>query len=162
MESHEFEKNRVYLTPEEYFHFGDLKFLEGVVSSMMKSGFIGRRTTYGSLIDSFSRKTGLEGFAMLYGHGGYRDGVWFIGDEKRTPVQNWIDSLDGERAVIALRICNPNNTEIKSKRSIVLHWNSAASLREVFQGGYVRIYVPGDGYLDGNYRGIKRALERLA
>jgi len=161
MKTREFGKNVAYLTPDEYDLLDNPSFLRANMRVMMDRAFT-RRPTYKSLIKAFSKKSGLSGFAMLYGHGGVRKGNWHIGDRGRPYVQNWINSIDGERAVIALRICNPEDMEITSKRSIILHTTRSLTALDIYRKGPVRIYVPDEEYLDGDYTRIRKTLERLS
>lgn len=98
---------------------------------------------------------------LLIAHGNSKSEVWRYRDgEKRIPVQEWVDSHDGNYPVLILPICNKKNSEISSKSSVVIHSNAALDYYGVYRGPItftlirfprqnpMRIYVPSQGYIE--------------
>lgn len=105
---------------------------------------------YRELIDLNARRHQLTGMAMLLAHGSAIDGnyVYFAG-ENYFRLQNWINRRDGSYAVIILGSCNPEHTEISSKKSAILVPNDVYSHADAKTGDVqIELFILGLGYVD--------------
>ena len=122
-----------------------------------------RRKLFRELMMAHSIANNLRGYALVHAHGGDTDGIWTTHDEsKRYAVQEIIDKFDGNVSTILLKCCNPGGLEITSKKSIIIHPNSAlSSLDLMLRRKKLRLYYPGRGYLENNYRALRRTIDEL-
>jgi hypothetical protein len=79
----------------------------------------------------------------------------FADGRRRHIVQNWIDGIDGQALAILLRCCNPDGYKIHSENSIVIHPRDSVNIIDLIRGNHLRIYVPGEGYIEDNYYRLK-------
>ncbi|MES3005970.1 MAG: hypothetical protein V4664_03425 [Patescibacteria group bacterium] len=91
--------------------------------------------------------------------------LYFDSRNKQTKrVQNWIDRYDGKYAVLIIGACNHQHYSITSRRSIVVHASKSWSPLELMRvrGALTRVYVPGKGYVEEDYRLLKCILATLS
>jgi hypothetical protein len=123
-----------------------------------------RRQRFRRAIKANGKRWNLEKDAVLISHGkaaGRKKAkVWKYYDKtrsKRESVQDWIDSVDGKYRVLFLHVCNGGDLEIKSERSIVIHARRNFSLGDLLHNTVrMRIYVPEMGYVENNYRELRK------
>ena len=115
-----------------------------------EENFIGKNDDYKNIIKENSKKTGLERIAILTAHGDSIRNNWFyFNEDAGSPIQHWIDEVDGKYNVLILDVCNPKNSQISSENSIVIHPNGGVSNRLLMQDlVQLELYLPGIGYLD--------------
>jgi hypothetical protein len=125
-----------------------------------------KKNTYRSLLDTYGKANDLEGYIILKAHGiRYEDSCppeWLFKDgDTKIAMQGWIDQLDGSALAILLYSCNTGGYELASRKSILIHPLDPVSVKEVVRGGHMRIFVPGEGYLENDYPQIRQVLKRL-
>jgi len=124
-----------------------------------------KRRLYRELIDVWGTLYGLEGCAVLDAHGDTRDtpdDQWFYYENNIpiNPVQTWVNELDGSYCALMIVACNPDNIEVYSERSLVFYldrvliWPLLVGNR-----GAVRVYVPGEGFLEKEYKKLKKVID---
>lgn len=124
-----------------------------------------RRRLYRELLYMYGRSSGLQDYAILDAHGESDGRGWIFLDRKASyPVQGWVDKMDGSSLALLLYCCNHGRSTVFSEKSVILHSSGDIRFKEKKRGGYskvgkTRIYVPGDGYLDG-YRSLRNAIEK--
>lgn len=127
-----------------------------------------RRPTFRRLRALFEEATGLSGTAVLSAHGGRNRTMrkkkdWTSRDgERRCYVQSWIDRMDGQAASLMVLACNGYNNDVHAEDSLVFH--PGASFKDItLRNGSVpiRLFVPGEGYVEDSYTKIYRAFDRL-
>lgn len=151
-----------------YFGTGDfgkvdeyigIDFLEKHAKVIRKS--FTKKKTFRRLLEAYGQSNELEGYIVLESHGAAKDGEWYFIDGKmHYNVQNWIDKMDGKVLALVLCCCNPENKEVRSHKSIVIHLNDSVNIIGACKGKNTKIYVPGKGYLDDYYH-IKKAIKEL-
>ncbi len=113
-----------------------------------------RRKMWRQVIKRYGQRNHLRiNPVILASHGVEHEGKWYIrkGKSSLQKVQDWIDTHDGEAACLFLFSCNPSNSEIRSRTSFIVHFNSTASAQQLFRGGRLRLYHPLYGYIENNY-----------
>jgi hypothetical protein len=123
-----------------------------------------KRPMVKELIDVWSQVKGLNGYAILEAHGNVIGGTWIFGDGQRTmPVQEWINVQDGHYAALMLVACNPDNKgTVTSQHSLILHPDRVLNFPDLVNlRGAMRIFVPGEGYMEKDYRRIRSKIDRL-
>lgn len=123
-----------------------------------------RRKMFRELLKVWPVATGLEGYAILDAHGGHIDGQWVYheGDRILGTIQSWIDSLDGSLAALMILACNPQKDTVTSQSSLVFHSNSAEMLPIMaLHSEVISLYVPGVGYVEKDYKKLRRIINRL-
>lgn len=108
------------------------------------------RAGYRSYINEWEAKTDIRGIAIIETHGDFRNGEWVLLDGQRNfTAQEWINQNDGKYSALVIHACNPVNSEIFAKKSLVLHANRNFSLwsGETFAAPLVRLFVPNKGYV---------------
>ncbi len=130
--------------------------------------FLSRRLVR-ELAEAHSRKNRLEGIMLLRGHGvresdHYR--YWDSWELKSSRlVQEWIDENDGSANLLIISACNPGNYSLSSGKSIVVHPDRNISYLDLLKrdrNKCIRIFVPGIGYVENNYRLLKRTITSLS
>jgi hypothetical protein len=125
-----------------------------------------KRRLVRELIDAWEMATGLSGRVILEAHGNQIGGQWIYdgGDNIFRSVQGWIDEWDGKVAALMILTCNPNKTEISAQHSLVLHQRRLVDSfpAEVLTQGLMRVYVPRMGYIERDYRMLRRTIDSLA
>ena len=116
-----------------------------------------RSKTFREVLSAHHKETGLCGYLLLFAHGEVNgNGNWFFHDgERRLLMQNWIDRNDGNCLAMLLSCCNSRDYEVSSKKSIIIH---PACDIELMRPSNLRIFVPGEGYLD-KYRQRREYIE---
>ena len=113
------------------------------------------------LVDLNAKKNNLEKIAALYIHGDSVDKEWhYVNGNKTSPIQKWINEMDGKYKLIILSTCNPGRHEIYSKKSCIFATNENYNKSKLEMGEVqMELYVPEIGYID-NYI-IDSELERI-
>ena len=114
------------------------------------------------LINLYAEKNNLERIAVLDAHGTSINGKWYYSNGKEDhSVQRWIGQKDGKYKLLILNICNPEQDEISSKKSIILAPNESHDFRKDFEKGDVQaeLFFPGKGYVS-SYE-IESEIEKL-
>ena len=114
------------------------------------------------LIYLWAKKLGQEKVLILEAHANAEHGEWIFEDNKSIySMQKWIDFMDGSFAAIMLMACNPSNTAVTSKSSILIHLFEARSLPIALNPGSMRLFIPGFGYVDRDYKKLRRIINKL-
>ena len=163
MKVYYFGKNRWYESQDYHEDEDDpIDWIKVHVDAMIKD--FTKRKLFRELLDLYSYKHGLEGYFLLKAHANInsRNKEWYFSDGKRWHrIQNWINRLDGQGLALILISCNPKNNKIHSEKSIVIHANKSINIVDVARNRGMRIYVPGEGYLEDNHYRLKKAIEKL-
>ncbi len=151
--------NKLYIS-EDYWgingYKGDL--LDRTFNSLY---IMGMKRSFGNLIGAYGAFRQTDGIYALFAHGNNYRNNWIYWDgTKNFPVQDWVDSVDGRSAAIFLFCCNPLNNTVASHESIVVHSTKAARHFNYLIGANLRLYFPGEGYLDDTTR-IKQLTAQL-
>ncbi len=114
------------------------------------------------LLNAFGSFHGLEGGVILDAPGKDLDNQWVYLFEGglRVIQEHFIDKRDGDATVILLNVVNPENRDIESRRSIVIHPSDKYDLNVPYRGPGLRVYVPGEGYVEGGK--MRKLVERLS
>ncbi len=86
---------------------------------------------------------------------------WYNDGRADRLIQNWINKYDGKAVALVIMACNPNNLEITSKKSLVLHPSRNVRFTDLWRAGAIRMFVPGFGYVDRDYRLLYKAIREL-
>ncbi len=134
---------------KEEFNYDYEMDLEIIVSNIVKVFIENQDSKQNELIELYAKKNNLERIAVLNAHGGSIDNKWhYFNGEDAHSVQRWIGQKDGKYKLLILHVCNPEQDNINSKKSIILAPNE--SYREIdFGKGNVQaeIFLPGKGYV---------------
>ncbi len=116
-----------------------------------------KRSSFRKILEVWGQVNELEGYVLLHAHGTAKNGKWVFTDGGRGyDIQKWIDQMDGKALAILLQCCNPENCEIHSERSIIIHPKDRMNYIGLIRGGHLRIYVPGEGYLESNHYRMRK------
>jgi len=160
MRTYEFGKNQFYESAQHHHDWYPREGLERHVSAVI-GDFIKRRL-FRELLELYGNQNDLEGYILLNAHGVRKSKKWMFADgKKRHSVQKWIDKRDGSCLAMLLCCCNPRNYEIHSEKSVVIHPKDAIGIVKLVRGGHLRMYVPGEGYLEDNHYRLRKAIEKL-
>ncbi len=132
-----------------------------VACDRTEENFINKNPDYIKIIKENSKKTGLENIAILTAHGDNIRNNWFyFNEDAGSPIQHWINEVDGKYNALILDVCNPKNSSITSEKSVVIHPNGGVSNRLLMQDRVqMELYLPGIGYLDSYL--FEEQLEKL-
>lgn len=126
-----------------------------------------RRAIVRELLQVWSERYNLNGFVIVEAHGTAKP--WRV-NISRTPVtvQKIVNRLDGSKTAIMFFACNPRHEQISSRTSIVMHYNQSFRSVEAFSSldwnkhhMTAKVYVPGEGYVESDYRRLRRIINRL-
>lgn len=120
------------------------------VSNKILNNFLEISPEYGSLVSTYAKKNGLERIAILFAQGKKIKNTWYyFNGEKGSPVQEWIDKLDGKYKVLILSSCNPGKDDINSQKSPILMLNNEYS-PHLFKDNFIdtRLFIPKIGYFN--------------
>ncbi len=121
-----------------------------------------KRVMVRELLEVWQNRTGLNGAVILEAHGGFQDEQWvyYENDQPARTIQEWVDEMDGTTAALMITSCNPMGSEVASQQSLVMHAGRLAGSfpAMVHTPGLIRLYVPNQGYLEGNYKRIRRII----
>jgi hypothetical protein len=68
--------------------------------------------------------------------------------------------MDGRYNLLILDVCNPKNSSIKSKKSLVMHPNGSISNRLLMQElVQLELFIPNSGYFDSYF--LEEELKKL-
>ncbi|MBI4058278.1 hypothetical protein HY408_00755 [Candidatus Gottesmanbacteria bacterium] len=123
-----------------------------------------KRKLFREMLDVWQSAIGVTGYAILAAHGDF-DGQWvyYENDFRMGTVQEWVDKMDGSVAALMVTCCNPEECEIVSRKSLVLHpGRLARSFPEmVHTPGLIRLFVPPIGYVENDYKRLRRIINQL-
>lgn len=159
MRVYTFRQNQYYESSDlfnEGYPLGDLeKHVDAIIRCFTK------RRLFRELLEAHSQRNNLRGYILLHAHGLRKSKEWVFADGKRRNiVQNWIDSMDGHALAVLLRCCNPEDYKIHSEKSIVIHPRDSVNIIDLIRGNHLRIYVPGEGYIEDNYCRLRKSSEQ--
>ncbi|MFA5933174.1 MAG: hypothetical protein WCV81_02815 [Microgenomates group bacterium] len=155
--------NLVYVSEDRFTEMYDPKSLgwNNFINFLMMLG-LKRNRGFTDLIDAYSLYHQNKNGIMLHAHANHEQGEWVLGDGGETiKIQDWIESVDGKAASILLCCCNPRNDCVSAKESIVIHPNAEVRGINFILGTNLRLYVPGEGYLESNKDRIKSLTKEL-
>ncbi|KKW12623.1 MAG: hypothetical protein UY50_C0005G0019 [Parcubacteria group bacterium GW2011_GWA2_49_9] len=118
------------------------------------------------LLNVHARRSGLKRIIFLRAHGSNRSTTkycYFHGRKVKS-VQDWIDAHDGLANALVVGACNCHNLDITAQHSIIIHPNCSWCLQEFMRvkgGGYIRVFVPGVGYVEKNYHLFNKVIDGL-
>ena len=136
--------------------------LEETAGDVMRTvGYLLRRRLFRELTESNS--SSFEGSILLRAHGARRKGSWVYSDGgRRNSVQRLIEKFDGVRSPLFLGICNKYDEEVSSRQSVIIHPRSKFNEFRLCRGKVpLRIYVPGEGYLEDDYYRLRKTIDFL-
>lgn len=124
-----------------------------------------KRGKFRELLSCWQTAYGMNGSIILEAHGNYKDDRWVYYEDGRVvkTIQSWVDDMDGVAAALMIASCNPIGSEVVSQKSLVMHAGRLARTfpQMVHTPGLIRLYVPGEGYLEGAYNKLGRVIDRL-
>jgi len=123
----------------------------------------------GDFFELYSKKFELPRSIILHAHGKAINNEWYFGNEeypvgdtdKPRPVQDWINENDGLYAVMFILCCNPENLEIYSEKSVIIHPNRIVNEKNIIQKYPLKIFVPSHGYIGPRSNAFKELHEFL-
>ncbi|HLD42571.1 MAG TPA: hypothetical protein VJB08_01130 [Candidatus Nanoarchaeia archaeon] len=123
-----------------------------------------KRRLFREVLEAYSQRTHLTGYILLSAHGLETDGSeskWIFFDGKREHImQNWINKMDGQALALLLDCCNTQDYTIVSEQSVIIHPKDPIGILDLYRGGHLRMYVPGEGYLDTHYQ-LRKTIDML-
>lgn len=157
MQEYKFEQGTLYLAEslsKEPVDAGQEQFCK----LLLKYTF--RHKMFRDLTENYGQKKSLNGYCILKAHGTSQNGQWVYSDyDELVPVQYWINDTDGKALALILVCCNPDNLEITSQESLVIHPNKNIPFLALGHLPTTKLYLPGEGYLPNTrYRFQKAAL----
>lgn len=160
MRVYTFGENRYYESPHFFNEKCQIGELERFVNVLIKE--FTKRSLFKELLELYGQRYNLQGYIILHAHSAKRGRRWMFANGGRGRImQNWIDQMDGQALAIFLGCCNPKNRDISSKISVIIHPNDSINMMDLTRGGNLRIYVPGEGYLENNYYRLKKSIDKL-
>jgi hypothetical protein len=124
-----------------------------------------KRRLFSELFIVWGKAHNLQGYKILEAHGDFYNGEWTISENHKSlgTVQNWIDKQDGTATALMVTSCNPERSELHSSHSLVLHTSRLVKAlpQMIYNQGLIRVFVPGEGYMENNYNGLRRLINRL-
>lgn len=105
------------------------------------------------LIHTRTEETGFAEFRFLHAHGrtSNPDRNWEYEDEvgEHHPIQEWIKNYDGTTSALIITCCNPDNLEVSSERSLLIHSRKIYTLMGLLlDPTLLRVRVPEQDYLN--------------
>ena len=124
-----------------------------------------KRRLFTELFEAWGKAYNLSGYKILEAHGDFYNREWVIAEKGKSlgTIQNWINGNDGTATALMVTSCNPRGSELCSEKSLVLHTSRlvGALPAMIYTQGLIRLYVPGVGYLERDYKGLRRLINRL-
>ncbi len=123
-----------------------------------------RRTLFREILDGWSADNALQGIVLIEGHGGYNQKRWTLQEKRNkiTPVQEWVEQFDGKVAALFIQACNSRHSRVSSQKSLVMHPDRSFNWTDVLARRLsVRLFVPGEGYVEKEYGKMKRIIGDL-
>ncbi len=111
--------------------------------------FIEDNPKYNEIVKNYSKEKNLEKIAILSAHGeNIKDSWYYFNEDSGSPIQKWINKMDGKYNALILDVCNPGYNEILSEKSIVLHPEGEISNITLARGEVpIRLFLPNSGYI---------------
>jgi hypothetical protein len=89
-----------------------------VFSRKIAKKFLNINSSYRKIIGNFTNKNNLENIAILAAHTKKIKGNWFyFNEDAGSPIQEWIDTVDGHYKCLIIYSCNPEKNELSSEKS---------------------------------------------
>lgn len=124
-----------------------------------------KRKLFVELFEAWGHTHNLDGHKILEAHGDFENRQWnyYEDGKKLGRVQDWVDKNDGSAVALMVSSCNPKGSVLSSEHSLVLHTSELAdSLPEMmFRQGLIRVFVPGKGYMERDYKGLRKLISEL-
>lgn len=124
-----------------------------------------KRKMFRELIKVWGGAHQLSGYKILDAHGDYFQKQWMIAENHKSlgSVQNWINEHDGTVAALMVTACNPRRSKLFSEHSLVFHPSRMVSSLPgmIYTQGLIRVFVPGTGYMEKDYKGLGRLIDKL-
>jgi hypothetical protein len=124
-----------------------------------------KRKLFTELFEVWGKKFSLNGYKILEAHGDFYNREWVICENQRSlgTVQDWVNKHDGTSIALMVTSCNPCKSELFSERSLVLHQSRLVHglPSMIYTQGLIRVFVPGNGYMENDYKGLRKLINRL-
>jgi hypothetical protein len=124
-----------------------------------------KRKLFTELFEVWGKKFSLHGYKILEAHGDFYNGEWVIGENHKSlgTVRDWVNKYDGTVTALMVTSCNPCGSELFSEHSLVLHTSRLVPALPcmINTQGLIRVFVPGNGYMENDYKGLRRLINRL-
>ena len=124
-----------------------------------------KRKLFTELFEVWGEKFNLHGYKILETHGDFYNEQWVFCENHKSlgTVQDWVNRYDGTSIALMVTSCNPCGSELHSSRSLVLHASRlvGALPAMIYTQGLIRLFVPGKGYMEKDYKGLRRLINKL-
>lgn len=138
---------------DEKFHINQMEFM------------FTKRKLFRELLEAWGAAHNLKGYKILEAHGDFYDKKWVISENHKSlgTVQDWVNEHDGTAIALMITACNPRRNGLHSERSLLLHTSKLVSaiVPMIYNQGLIRVFVPGMGYMERDYKGLRRLIDRL-
>lgn len=89
-----------------------------VFSREIAKKFLNINSSYKKIRSNSINKNNLEDIAVLAAHTKKIKGHWFyFNEDAGSPIQEWIDNVDGQYRCLIIYSCNPEKKELSSEKS---------------------------------------------
>lgn len=124
-----------------------------------------KRKVFVELMEVWGAANNLQGYKILETHGDYYEKEWVISENRKSlgSVQDWINENDGTAIALMITSCNPRRSRITSEHSLILHQGRLipALPSMIYTQGLIRVFVPGMGYMEKDYKGLRKLINGL-
>jgi hypothetical protein len=124
-----------------------------------------KRKLFTELFEVWGKNFDLHGYKLLESHGDFYNGEWVVCENHKSlgTVQDWVDKHDGTATALMITCCNPERSELHSSHSLVLHASRlvGALPAMIYTQGLIKLFVPGKGYMERDYKGLRRLINGL-
>lgn len=124
-----------------------------------------KRKMFTELFKAWGAAFNLRGYKILETHGAFYNKEWAISENHKSlgPVQDWVNEHDGTAIALMITSCNPRRNGLHSEHSLVLYPSRLvpALPSMIYTQGLIRLFVPGMGHMEKDYKGLKRLVESL-
>jgi len=124
-----------------------------------------KRKMFRELLEAWGSVHNLSGYRLLEAHGDFYKKEWIYSENHKVVgrVQDWVDQNDGSAAALMITSCNPRRNKLSSEHSLVLHASKLvpALPSMIYTQGLIRVFVPGRGYMERDYKGLRRLIDNL-
>ena len=107
--------------------------------------------SYLLFIHTYMKKSKYCKIAILDAHGYDKNENWYYwNDQEYVPVQQWVNTNDGDYGILFLHVCNPGHYCIYSDKSLVVTPRTDLSLYRQLENKKIKVelYVPRRGFID--------------
>jgi hypothetical protein len=124
-----------------------------------------KRKLFRELFEAWGGANNLAGFKLLEAHGDYYKGEWIYSENHKVvgTVQDWVKQNDGSAIALMITSCNPYRSKLSSEHSLALHTGRLvpALPSMIYTQGLIRVFVPGMGYMEKDYKGLRKLIDNL-